>query len=162
MRRLRLLCPLLRLHILLLLAQHRSPTEIADWLLCSRSSVYEVAACWRQGWRPGRIQEAEEVRSVVILAPALRRSVLALLGKSPMAYGWCRTRWSCATLALSLEARRGLRVPGENVRRWVQGLGWRWKRAKLPAKENAPDRAPKRGGIRQGGEAYRAPKAPPF
>src|SRR4051794_1471742 len=70
MRRLRLLCPLLRLHILLLLAQHRSPTEIADWLLCSRSLVYEVAACWRQGWRPGRIQEAGEVRSVVILAPA--------------------------------------------------------------------------------------------
>jgi len=26
----RLLCPLLRLHILLLLAQQRSPTEIAD------------------------------------------------------------------------------------------------------------------------------------
>jgi hypothetical protein len=39
MRRLRLLCPLLRLPILLLLAQQRSPTEIADWLLCSRSSV---------------------------------------------------------------------------------------------------------------------------
>jgi len=47
MRCLRLLYPLLRLHILLLLAQQRSPTEIADWLLCSRSSVYEVAACWR-------------------------------------------------------------------------------------------------------------------
>jgi hypothetical protein len=38
-RRLRLLCPLLRLHILLLLAQQRSATEIAHWLLCSRSSV---------------------------------------------------------------------------------------------------------------------------
>lgn len=52
MRRFRLLCPLLRLHILLLLAQRRSPTDIAEWLLCSRSSVYEVAACWRQGWQP--------------------------------------------------------------------------------------------------------------
>jgi len=155
MRRLRLLCPLLRLHILLLLAQHRSPTEIADWLLCSRSSVYEVAACWRQGWRPGRIQEAEEVRSVVILAPALRRSVLALLGKSPMAYGWCRTRWSCATLALSLEARRGLRVSAETVRRWLQSLGWRWKRAKLTAKDNDPDRAAKRARIRLAVEALR-------
>jgi hypothetical protein len=28
------------LHILLLLAQQRSPTDIADWLLCSRSTVY--------------------------------------------------------------------------------------------------------------------------
>jgi hypothetical protein len=45
MRRMRLLHPVLRLHILFLLAQQRSPTEIADWLFCSRSSVYEVAAC---------------------------------------------------------------------------------------------------------------------
>jgi hypothetical protein len=39
MRHLRLLCPLLRLPILLLLSQGRSPTEIADWLFCSRSSI---------------------------------------------------------------------------------------------------------------------------
>jgi hypothetical protein len=70
MRRLRLLCPLLRLHILLLLAQDRTPTEIADWLVCSRSSVYEVAACWRQGWRPGRIEEPEETASVLALMPS--------------------------------------------------------------------------------------------
>jgi putative transposase len=148
MRQLRLLCPLLRLHIVLLLAQHRSPTEIAEWLLCSRSSVYEVAACWRQGWRPGRREETTETDSSLVLAPSLRRSLLALLAKSPMADGWCRTRWSCATLALSLEARRGVRVSAETVRRWLQRLGWRWKRTKLVAKDNDPQRTNKLAAIR--------------
>jgi transposase len=153
-RRLRLLCPLLRLHILLLLSQHRSPTEIADWLLCSRSSVYEAVACWRQGWRPERMQASEKLSSV-LLALSLRRSWLALLAKPPAAYGWCRVRWSCATLALSLEARRGLRVSAETVRRWWQGLGWRWKRARLVAKDNDPERAVKLARIRRAAEALR-------
>jgi hypothetical protein len=78
MRRLRLLCPLLRLPILLLLAQRRSPTDIADWLLCSRSSVYEVARAGRQGWRPGRSEESEQTGSILTLLPSLRRSLLAL------------------------------------------------------------------------------------
>src|ERR687884_145116 len=122
MRRFRLLCPLLRLHILLLLAQHRSPTEIADWLLCSRSSIYEVAACWRQGWRPGQIQETAQPHSVMSLVPSLRRSLLVLLRTPPAVEGWCRVRWSCATLALSLQARRSLTVSAETVRRWLHGL----------------------------------------
>ncbi len=123
MRRMRLVYPVLRLHILLLLAQQRSPTEIADWLLCSRSSVYEVAACWRQGWRPGQLEQTKESGSALAVVPSLRRSVLALLASSPAAYDWCRTRWSCATLALSLEARRGLRVSAETVRRWLHQWG---------------------------------------
>lgn len=153
MRRLRLLCPLLRLHILLLLAQRRSPTDIAEWLLCSRSSVYEVAVCWRQGWRPW--ETAEETGLPLALAPSLRRSVLALLRKSPAVEGWCRTRWSCAALALSLEARRGLCVSAETVRRWLHALGWRWKRAKLTAKDNDGERATKLARIRWAVEALR-------
>ena len=159
MRRLRLLYPLLRLHILLLLAQHRSPTEIADWLLCSRSSVYETAACWRQGWRPWPLSETEESAPALPLAPSLRRSLLALLRKPPQFEGWRRTRWSCATLALSLEARRGLRVSAETVRRWLHALGWRWKRTKLAAKDNDEQRAAKLAHIRLVWEALRPRQA---
>jgi len=157
MRRLRLLCPLLRWHILLLLAQRRSPSEIADWLLCWRSSVYEVAAGWRQGWRPWETRE--ETAWPLALAPSLRRSLLALLRKAPAVEGWCRTRWSCATLALSLEARRGRRVSAETVRRWLHALGWRWKRAKLTAKDNDPERAPKWARIRWIAETLRPRQA---
>jgi transposase len=159
MRRLRLLCPLLRLHILLLLAQKRTPTEIADWLLCSRSSLYEVARAWRQGWRPGRTEEPEEARSALALIPSLRRSLLALLAKPPTADGWCRTRWSCATLALSLQTRRGLHVSAETIRRRLHLLGWRWKRAKLVAKDNDPQRTPKLAAIRFAVEMLRPRQA---
>ena len=157
MRHLRLLCPLLRLHILLLLAQRRSPTDIADWLLCSRSSVYEAAVCWRQGWQPWETRE--ETALPLALAPSLRRSLLALLRKSPAVEGWCRTRWSCAALALSLEARRGLRVSAETIRRWLHALGWRWKRAKLTAKDNDGERAAKLARIRWAVEAWRPRQA---
>lgn len=148
MRRLRLLCPLLRLPILLLLGQHRSPTEIADWLLCSRSSVYEAAACWHQGWRPWPISETENAAAALPFAPSLRRSFLALLRKLPQQEGWCRTRWSCDALALSLEAHRGFRVSAETVRRWLPALGWRWKRTKLATQENDGQRAGKLAHIR--------------
>ena len=40
---------LLGLHILLLCAAGRTPTEIADFLFCSRSSVYRTVAAYRQG-----------------------------------------------------------------------------------------------------------------
>ena len=159
MRRLRLLCPVLRLHILLLLARHRSPTEIADWLLCSRSSVYEVAHGWRQGWRPAQSEKAQGSISAMILAPSLRRSLLALLSKSPHADGWCRTRWSCATLALSLQARRGIQVSAETIRRWLHSLGWRWKRTKLAAKDNDPARAAKLARLRLAAETLRPRQA---
>jgi DDE superfamily endonuclease/Winged helix-turn helix len=96
------------------------------------------------------VNQATETESALPLGlmPSLRRSLRALLKKPPAAEGWCRTRWSCTTLALSLEARRGLRVSAETVRRWLRGLGGRWKRAKLSAKDNDPERAVKLARIR--------------
>ncbi len=41
---------LLALHVLLLCAQGRTPSEIAEFLFCSRSSVYRVVAA-RPSWR---------------------------------------------------------------------------------------------------------------
>jgi transposase len=118
-----------------------------------------VAACWRQGWRPELRQEIEALPTFLLLAPSLCRSLLALLRKPPAAYGWCRTRWSCATLALSLEAKRGLRVSAETVRRWLHSLGWRWKRTKLGTKDNDPERAAKLARIRWLAETLRPRQA---
>ena len=134
----------LSLHILLLVSQQRSPTAIADWLLCSRSTVYAAAWAWRQGRRPWETVAGWPPS----LAPTRRRSLLALLKKAPSVYGWCRTRWSCAALAETLQQRRGGRVSAETVRRWLHALGWVWKRAKLAAKDNDLDRIPKLARIR--------------
>ena len=103
---------LLALHILLLCADGWSPKEIADVLFCSRSSVYRAVRAYRKGTlglehdTQGRL--APPVRTTVQV-PTVRRSLLALLKVSPRAYGWCRTRWSCATWP-----------PGQA---WLHGVG---------------------------------------
>jgi IS1 family transposase len=90
---------------------------------------------------------APPVRTTV-LTPSLQRSLLALLKAAPHTYGWCRMRWSCATLALTLETKRGLTVSAETMRRWLHELGWVWKRAKLGAKDDDPHRVARLARIR--------------
>jgi transposase len=142
---------LLGLHILLLCAVGRNPTEIADVLFCSRSSVYRTVRAYRAGTLglesddDGRL--SPPLRTTV-LVPTLRRSLVALLRAPPRAYGWCRTRWSCATLALTLQTKRGLRVSAETMRRWVHEVGWVWKRAKLVTKDDDPHRIERLARIR--------------
>jgi hypothetical protein len=83
-----------------------------------------------------------------VLLPTLRRLLIALLKATPRAHGWCRTRWSCATLALTLRAKRGITVSAETMRRWLHEIGWVWKRAKLVAKDDDPQRVNRLARIR--------------
>jgi transposase len=142
---------LLALHILLLCAAMRNPTEIAAVLFCSRSSVYRTVRAYRAGTlglesdAQGRL--APPVRTTV-LTRSLQRSLLALLNAAPHTYGWCRTRWSCATLALTLQTKRGITVSAETRRRWLHEMGWVWKRAKLVATDDDPHRVARLGRIR--------------
>ena len=71
-----------------------------------------------------------------------------MLKAPPHAYGWCRTRWSCATLALTLQSKRGLTVSAETMRRRVHEVGWVWKRARLVAKDDDPHRVKRLARIR--------------
>jgi hypothetical protein len=59
-------------------------------------------------------------------------------------------------LALEVQARRGIRVSAETVRRWRHELGGEWKRAKLVAKDDAPQRVEKLARIRSAFEQRRA------
>ena len=143
---------LLALHILLLCAAQRSPTEIAAVLFCSRSTVYRVVQGYRAGQWEGLTAEESAAtassRRQTWLSPTLRRSVLGILHSAPRLCGWCRTRWSCATVALELFVRRGITVSAETVRRWLHEGGWEWKRAKLSAKDDDPERVEKLARIR--------------
>src|SRR3989475_9173445 len=134
---------LLALHVLLLCAAGRNPTDIAAFLFCSRSSVYRIVRLYR-AQKLGFTVDAEgqvmaPVRTTILL-PWMKRSLGALLKAPPRAYGWCRTRWSCATLAAQLKTKHGLEVSAWTVRRLLHDMGWVWKRAKLVAKDNAPQR----------------------
>jgi transposase len=150
---------LLALHVLLLCAAGRTPTEIAAVLFCSRSSVYRVVSAYRAGslgWADGAADGSRPPWRLAVLSPALKRSLLAILKVAPRACGWCRTRWSCATVALEWEGRRGITVSAETVRRWLHELGWEWKRAKLVAKDDDPQRVEKLARIRYAFEQLRA------
>jgi putative transposase len=142
---------LLALHVLLLSAAGRNPTEIAAFLFCSRSSVYRIVRLYRAGMLGLRVasngQLAAPMRTTLLM-PWVKRSLGALLKAPPRAYGWCRTRWSCATLAAQLKTKHSLEVSAWTVRRWLHEMGWVWKRAKLVAKDNDPKRVERLARIR--------------
>jgi len=142
---------LLPLHILLLCAAGRNPSEIAAVLCCSRSSVYRTVRAYRAGglgWQQDDQERLVPPERTTVLLPMLRRSLLALLQMSPRASGWYRPRWSCATLALTLQAKRGITVYAETMRRWLHEVGWVWKRANLVAKDDDPHRVERLARIR--------------
>jgi hypothetical protein len=111
---------LLAFHILLLCAAGRTPTEIAACLLCSRSSVYRIVRAYRVGRLGIRVDPDGQLSIAVQLTVSIPwriRSLGALLRAAPRTYGWCRTRWSCATLAATLQAKHGIAVSAETVHR---------------------------------------------
>jgi len=147
----------LALHLLLLCAAGRTPSEVAAVLFCSRSSVYRIVQAYRAGtltFEEASEQSRRQRRRR--LTPSLGRAGLALLKTVPRAFGWCRTRWSCAALATELQIRRGSEVSAETMRHWLHELGWEWKRAKVAAKDDDPDRVTKLARIRLAFEQLRA------
>lgn len=142
---------LLALHLLVLRAAGRTPTDIAAALFCSRSRVYRTVRAYRKGtlgWEYDAQGRLIPLMRTMVLLPTLRRSLVALLKATPRTYGWCRTRWRCATLAVTLQAKWGVVVSAETMRRWLHELGWVWKRAKLVAKDDDPHRVERLARIR--------------
>jgi len=141
----------LSIHILLLCARGWTPTQISEALLCSRSTVYRTVKAYRRrslfDLDEGGVPWPKD--RTTVLKPTYARSVRALLKKAPSAFGWCRTRWSCATLAAQLKVQRGLSVSSSTMRRWLHELGYVWKRAKLVARGGDPEWAAKLARIRQ-------------
>jgi transposase len=134
---------LLALHLLLLCAAGRRPTEIAAVLFCSRSSVYRTAWAYREktlGLEHDDAGRLAPPMRTTVLCPTLRRTLVGRLKATPQVYGWCRTRWSGATLALTLQTTRGIAVSAETMRRWLHEIGWVWRRPQLVAKEDDPHR----------------------
>lgn len=149
---------LLALHLLLLCAAGRTPSEVATVLFCSRSSVYRITRAYRAGTLTFEeaTEQSTQKRRLRLRTPSLKRSVSALLKTVPRRYGWCRTRWSCAVLVAERRIRRGIQVSAETMRHWLHELGWEWKRAKLAAKDDDPQRVEKLARIRLAFEQLRA------
>jgi transposase len=141
----------LALHIVVLCARGKTPTQISDFLMCSRSSVYRIVKAYRRGTLGLEFDEGGSVGPPVrtwVLLPWARRALLAMLKKPPAFYGWCRTRWSCAALAAELKASRGIDASAETVRRWLHEMDWAWKRPKPIARDDDDERVDRLAKIR--------------
>jgi transposase len=139
---------LLGLQILLLCASGKTPTEIAEFLFCSRSSVYRTVAAYRCGeWKPVW-QSSEEDGLMKPPRLSWQSRIISLLKKTPQAFGWCRTRWSCLTIVLQLKAERGVSVSRETIRCTLHKLGYVYKRARHVALDNDSKRVWKLARIR--------------
>jgi transposase len=117
--------PARRALILLLLDQGRSYREIRAATLASPTMIRAVKKDWEAG-RVARVLGTEEQPFVV--AWWLIVVVRWLLSKTPRDFGFFRTRWSCALLALLLWEQERIRISPETVRRGMRQMEFVWRR----------------------------------
>lgn len=111
--------------ILLLLDQGRSYREIMAATLASPTMIRAVKKDWAAGG-VARVLGTEEQPFVV--AWWLIVVVRWLLHKTPQDFGFFRTRWSCALLALLLWEQERIRISPETVRRGMRQMEFVWRR----------------------------------
>src|SRR5262249_35576198 len=129
----------LRAHILLLLADGRPWDDIARALYCSTRTVARWKARFRRhGLRALPGEPAGAPRRLAAGWAAL--VVTWALRLTPRAFGWLRSRWCCAVLALTLWRRHRVEVSRETVRRWLRQGGLVWRRPRPVLARTDPDR----------------------
>jgi len=134
---------LLAIHILLLRATGKNPTEIAEFLFCSRSSVYRTVTAYTAG-----VLDWQRPETATLRLSRWQKKLRSLIKQSPRLFGWCRTRWSCAVLALTIAASCDIKLSRETIRCELKTAGYVWKRAKLKGRDDDPERAKRLAQIR--------------
>jgi putative transposase len=122
----------LRAHIILLLSEGHAWSLVAGVLFCSTATI----ARWKSRFEAGGIEallaerRGRRATRLVGWAMVLVQWVTTL---TPRDFGYCRSRWSCATLALVLHGEGRVRASAETVRRALrrQDLVWRRPRPVL-------------------------------
>jgi transposase len=130
----------LRAHIILLLADGYAWATIVAVLFTSTSTIRR----WQQRFQEGGVeallgrQRGRRSRWAARWAALVTSWVLRL---SPRDFGFYRSRWTCATLAIVIEDQHAVRVSAETVRRWLrqQDLVWRRPRPVLGPRDPQRD-----------------------
>jgi putative transposase len=116
------------MHIVLLAAEGRSPTEIARILFCSRTTVYAVVGRFLQEGQAA-FDDRKRRGPKPLLEELASEYIERLVEEdSPTEHGWLRSRWSCKLLALELFKERVTLLSRETLRRALHRLGFRWRR----------------------------------
>ena len=129
----------LRAHIILLLADGYTWGTITLVLFCSSRTIGR----WHRRFLQGRVE-------ALFGYPRGRRPRLArrfadlvvwwVTQMTPRVFGYLRSRWSCALLALVVRHRCHLAVSRETVRRWLRGADIVWRRPRPVLDRRDPDR----------------------
>ncbi len=129
----------LRAHIILLLADGYSWSLITAVLFCSSRTV----ARWQTRFTEGRLPalRGQPRGAPVRLGPRWGDLVVTwVTQQTPRAFGFLRSRWCCALLALLLQRDYGLDVGRETVRRWLRREDVVWRRPRPVLGRQDPDR----------------------
>lgn len=141
-------CVRLRAHIILLLSEGHAWTLICAVLFCSSATV----ARWKRRFETGGVDallaEGRGRRPVLLIAWAVL-VVMWVRTLTPRDFGYCRSRWCCATLALVLRDTRGVRVSDDTVRRMLLGQAMVWRRPRPVLGPKDPGRTYKLRKIRE-------------
>jgi transposase len=117
----------LRAHIILLLSEGHAWSLVAGVLFCSTATI----ARWKRRFEAGGVEALLDERRgrratrLVGWALVLVQWVTTL---TPRDFGYCRSRWSCATLALVLYDEGRVRASAETVRRALRRADLVWRR----------------------------------
>jgi transposase len=137
----------LRAHIILLLADGYTWALITAVLFCSSRTV----ARWKRRFEHGGVEALlGRPSSTPLFAgrwPAL--VVSWVLSKTPRAFGFLRSRWNCALLALLLHREHDITLSRETIRRWLHQQGVVWRRPRPVLKRQDPRKAEILQGLRQ-------------
>ena len=138
----------LRAHIILLLADGYAWATITAVLFCSSRTV----ARWQQRFLRDRVAGLAD-RDRATPAGLAGRWAAVVVGwateKTPRAFGFFRSRWSCALLALVLGQQHQIAVGRETIRRWLHQKDLAWRRPRPVLGRRDPDREAKLQGLRQ-------------
>jgi transposase len=129
----------LRTHIILLLADGYSWSLLTAVLFCSTATV----ARWKKRFERDRVPGLLGLpRGAASRWGDHWRAVVVewVLSKRPRDFGFLRSRWCCATVALLLGRLHQLSVSPETVRRWLHREQVVWRRPRPVLQREDPDK----------------------
>jgi putative transposase len=138
----------LRAHLVLLLADGHTWALISAVLFCSSRTI----ARWKRRFRHGRVAALLGLPKGAPprFADRLAQAVVGWATQAaPRAFGFLRSRWCCAALALLLWQQAGVRVGRETVRRWLRRADLVWRRPRPVLVRQDPDREAILAGLRE-------------
>ncbi len=123
----------LRAHIVLLLADGHAWSLVCAVLFCSTATVARWKARFESGGADA-LAGGRRGRRAVLVGWALT-VVTWVRTLTPRDFGYCRSRWCCATLAVVLLDTHRVTASAETVRRWLRAEGMVWRRPRpVPGK----------------------------